>query len=542
MAAACASQVQEVRSRPLARRALAALLALGLAIATLAVLLASDGFALGDLRAHLSGMQRTAPARRLKASGSQDDLIHVCLSSDDTDLRAIAVAIRSCLAAAREPEKLQFHLVTAEQLVTLFQEVIKVHLPDVPIKLHHNTPLQQHLQNLIEQRDTSRARKSLASPFNFAPFYLHEFISGRRGAKGNIDRLIYLDADAVVLGDVAELHSLDLQGRTVAAVKNCALRWEDYIDFEALFHLGFKTYDPDACVIGRGIFVYDVARWVDQNMTGKVEDWMDRYKRTFDDLWFDGMTLAPWMLAVDDDFVELGGEWDCNGASRESMTIPESQHLRRSGFDYMALRTLETNFSEYGRVQPYVVQCSSTAKMLHFNGGMRPWIIERFGKIAPICAEPSKMEGHKWKWRRQVKVYCEESNFVACPEIWWNYISEETACALKDFDKEWIPDEQRWMDHQVDNEEAKRMAEREWREGFSAAEKERLERLAILGKEKRRERFRLHWGSESEPWKQRDGKKRKTPQKTQKTDKEKGGAKPQTPQSQEEEGEDEDTQ
>lgn len=502
---------------------------MGLATGLFAVLLVSDGFALADLGGIFRAMPHPAPRRRLKASGPQSDVVHVCLSSDDTDLRAAAVAIRSAVAAAKEPEKLHFHLVTAEQMVVLFQEVIKTHLPDVHVELHHNTELQQRIQSLIEQRDTSRARKALASPFNFAPFYMHEFLSDRKGSKSKIERIIYLDPDVVVLGDLAELHRMDLQGRTVAAAQNCGHRWMDYIDFEVLYSLGndiVKDYDPDACITDRAVFVYDVQRWIGQNMTGKIEEWMLRYKRTAEDLWFDGMTLAPWMLAMGDDYVELGAEWDCSGASRESMSIPESRLLRKSGFDHQALSSLGTNFSEYGRVQPYVVMCSANAKLLHFNGGLRPWQIERFGKLAPICAEPTTMEGHSWKWRRSVKVYCEESAFVACPEIWWRHISSETACALKDFDKEWSADEGRWMDHQVDDEEAKRSAEREWREQFSNAEKERLERAVIVGNQKRRERFRYHWGSETEPWKLRQKRKKHKPDKV-------GKPKPQETQPQE---------
>merc|ERR1719323_911772 len=36
--------------------------------------------------------------------------------------------------------------------------------------------------------------------------------------------------------------------------------------------------------------------------------------------------------------------------------------------------------------------------------------------------------------------------FVTCAEIWSSFISEETACALKDFDKEWRLDERFWLE------------------------------------------------------------------------------------------------
>jgi len=373
---------------------------------------------------------------------------------------------------------------------------VKKHLPGVPVDVRHSTALQNRIHSLMSFRDTSRARRELATPFNLAAFYLHDFLSSRKSSKVNAKRVIHIDTDTVILGDLAELYDMDLQGRTVAAVKNCKLRMEDYIDFEVLHSFGYTRFDPQGCVTERSIFMYDVQQWVKKNITGTIEDWLVRYRSSKEDLWFDGMSTAPWMLAVDMDYLELGEEWGCQGAGRESMTIPESQNLRRSGFDYAAFQTLGVQFSEYGRVQPYTVTCSANAKLIHFNGGMRPWLANRFKKMAPPCVLPVVLQDQEWMWSRRVKVYCEESTFVACPEIWWKHISEETACALKDFDKEWQEDEDKWTDHQMDDEEAKRAAEREERQKLSVEEQEKLQREDEMLRERRRERFRLQWGSE----------------------------------------------
>jgi len=447
--------------------------------------------------------------RRLEESGdAKDNEIHVCLTSDDTDLRGLVVTIRSAVASAREPGRFHFHVVTLETLVSLFKEALKTHLPGVRVSVRHNAQLQRRIQSFISFRETSRARRELVTPLNFAPFYLHEFLVSKKNGKVPAERIIYLDPDTVVLGDLAELHAMDLQGHAIGAVKTCSQRLEDYVDLEALTGLGFSQYSPSDCIPQRAVFVYDVQHWVQRNMTGTIEDWLLRYRSSTDDLWFDGVSLAPWILAVGKDYAELGEEWTCSGAGRDSMTVPESKTLRRSGFDVAALRALGVQFSEYGRVQPYVVTCSATAKLLHFNGGMRPWLVDRFNALPPPCLAPQVLAAEEWKWMRRVKVYCEESAFIACQEIWWKHISEEAACDLKDFDKEWQEDEDKWTDHQMDDEDGKRAVEREARDKLAFDEQEKLRREEERLHEKRRERFRYHWGAD-EPlpsWKRRDKK------------------------------------
>merc|ERR1712228_96473 len=80
------------------------------------------------------------------------------------------------------------------------------------------------------------------------------------------------------------------------------------------------------------------------------------------------------------------------------------------------------------------------------NGEMKPWLLESFDKQGPVCATPDSFAGFRWEWLKQVKVFCEETTFVRCAEIWTSFISEETACALKDFDKEWRLDEGFWTE------------------------------------------------------------------------------------------------
>merc|ERR1711920_598273 len=142
----------------------------------------------------------------------------------------------------------------------------------------------------------------------------------------------------------------------------------------------------------------------------------------------------------------------------------ESQGLRKAGFDHQALRTLEVKLTDYGGILPYVVTCSATGKLLHYNGAMKPWLMDRFDKMGPACALPQSFRGtseYSWKWAKDIKVFCEWLTFVNCAELWTSYISESASCALKDFDNEWHEDESRWHTKKADDEATAEKARKE---------------------------------------------------------------------------------
>jgi len=265
--------------------------------------------------------------------------------------------------------------------------------------------------------------------------------------------VIYVDTDTVLLGDLAELHEMDLQDHSSAAVKYCLQHWNDYINFGMLTELGYGHFNPKQCIANRGVMVLDLPRWKAANMTGKIEHFLQLYRSAREDLWVGGMSQPPWLLAMNGDYFNLGDAWNCNGLGRESMAPLETQTLRKAGFDRMALKTLGANLVAGGSVVPYVVMCSSTGKLLHFNGAMKPWLSERFTGMWPACALPQGFAAEQhWVWQRTVRVFCEPMKFVSCAELWSRYISEDAACALKDFDKEWAEELEKWNIPEDDNQ------------------------------------------------------------------------------------------
>merc|ERR1712039_82841 len=124
-------------------------------------------------------------------------------------------------------------------------------------------------------------------------------------------------------------------------------------------------------------------------------------------------------------------------------------------------RGLGVKFGPYGSISPYVVTCSSSAKLLHYNGEMKPWVADRLRRQSPACSLPRSVD-HKWAWQKTVRVYCDDITFVSCSELWSLFITQRAVGALKDLDSEWVEEERRWLDQR--------------REDHDKAEKERKDR------------------------------------------------------------------
>jgi len=175
-------------------------------------------------------------------------------------------------------------------------------------------------------------------------------------------------------------------------------------------------------------------------------------RRAGPDLWLRS-PLPPFLLAVNGSHLDLPSDWDCDGAGREQMSAAESQVLRRSGFDPKAFRELGLGHSAAGNVRPYLATCAAGAKLLHYSGAQKPWMLEALGKPSPVCALPTMFAWRRrWESRKDVKVFCETASFVSCGEIWSHFLDEGAACALKDFDKEWQVDEEAFVARQAEEE------------------------------------------------------------------------------------------
>jgi lipopolysaccharide biosynthesis glycosyltransferase len=84
----------------------------------------------------------------------------------------------------------------------------------------------------------------------------------------DVKRLIYLDVDMIVLGDVSELWNLDLKGYPIAAVvdivKVVSCSWGGIANYK---QLGLA---PETRYFNAGLMVIDVKQWIDNEIPKKV--------------------------------------------------------------------------------------------------------------------------------------------------------------------------------------------------------------------------------------------------------------------------------
>ncbi len=116
------------------------------------------------------------------------------------------------------------------------------------------------------------------------------------------ERLLYLDADVVVVADVTPLLWLDLAGKPVAGVIDWGVATVS--DAEGVPDWAELGLAPDTPYLNSGVLVIDVDAWVAADLTGRALTYAGRHRQL--DL-PDQQTLNA---VLGGDFVALGLEWN----------------------------------------------------------------------------------------------------------------------------------------------------------------------------------------------------------------------------------------
>ena len=91
----------------------------------------------------------------------------------------------------------------------------------------------------------------------------------------SVDRLLYLDADLLVLDDISELWALPLEGAIVAAAQDMAVpRVSSPMGLRRFEQLGIA---PDAPYFNAGVYLADLAGWREEEITEKTLTYLERY-------------------------------------------------------------------------------------------------------------------------------------------------------------------------------------------------------------------------------------------------------------------------
>jgi GDP-mannose transporter len=215
---------------------------------------------------------------------------------------------------------------------------------------------------------------SLKSRYNFASFYAAEMLPA------NTARVIYLDTDVVVLSDLLELMQLPLGEKALAITYDCAQKFlRTYLAPGPLDPLlarhipdsAAAALGPQTCTGNRGLVVMDIAAWQRANITATIEALLGAWIDSGGNLWHHGVSQPPFLLASANLAKELDPSWNVLGLGRNSMAVREhSSMLKRAT---SAQRSALDKYLPSSGKLPFMAVGSSSAKLLHYNGGFKPW-------------------------------------------------------------------------------------------------------------------------------------------------------------------------
>ncbi|XP_013374314.1 PREDICTED: glycosyltransferase 8 domain-containing protein 2 isoform X3 [Chinchilla lanigera] len=207
------------------------------------------------------------------------------------------------------------------------------------------------------------SRPELLQPLNFVRFYLPLLIHQH-------EKVIYLDDDVIVQGDIQELYDTTLAlGHAAAFSGDCDLpaaqdlsrlvglqnTYMGYLDYrkKSIKDLGIS---PSTCSFNPGVIVANMTEWRHQRITKQLEKWMQR------NVQYAPAACGPFLCRENLYSSSLGG-----GVATSPMlivfhgrysTISPLWHIRHLGW------SPDARYSE---------RFLQEAKLLHWDGQHKPW-------------------------------------------------------------------------------------------------------------------------------------------------------------------------
>lgn len=253
---------------------------------------------------------------------SSSALVHVVVAGDRNQAPGVVASSRSVFESTRSPERIDLHVVVdppshrdieASLRCAMRNDAgsrrITVHSFDVWRYARVGAK-----KNLTIRAPINEHKGNLAAGPNFARFYLAELLPR------DIVKVVYLDADTIVLKDVAHLFETSLTSATpeshaIAAVsrkyKAMCGSFINCKSSEVRFLLRSQQIDDpetDLDAFNAGVMVIHLERWRAQRLTRQVEFWIS---------WNADLPLyklgsnPPLVLAVRDKFQHLDPRWNC---------------------------------------------------------------------------------------------------------------------------------------------------------------------------------------------------------------------------------------
>jgi alpha-1,4-galacturonosyltransferase len=171
-----------------------------------------------------------------------------------------------------------------------------------------------------------------------------------------LDKVVFLDDDIVVQGDLTPLWDVDLGGKVNGAVETCrgedewvmSKRLRNYFNFS--HPLIAKHLDPEECAWAYGMNIFDLQAWRKTNIRETYHSWLRENLKSNLTMWKLG-TLPPALIAFKGHVHIIDSSWHMLGLGYQSKTNIENV---------------------------------KKAAVIHYNGQSKPWLEIGFEHLRPF--------------------------------------------------------------------------------------------------------------------------------------------------------------
>lgn len=265
-----------------------------------------------------------------------NDAQRLCLvlGCDDRFARPLGVALFSALAHFDKAQAARIFVIDggiSAQSKERLERIVRRVRPD--LRIHWIAPGTESMLGLEGARHLSPAA------------YLRLFIPALVPAE--ITRVLYLDCDILVRGNLADLWRVNLEGKPVGAVRDFAVS-----EIAHLFS-GVKDYreigvDPAAAYFNSGLLLIDVARWRTGKVAADALAYAVKYGGALPNCDQDALNAV-----LSGEWLPLDYRWNVQYALLHLHDLPPSAFAR----ELLPLR-------------PALLK---EAEIVHFTGALKPW-------------------------------------------------------------------------------------------------------------------------------------------------------------------------
>ncbi|CAE7027575.1 GATL9, partial [Symbiodinium sp. CCMP2592] len=222
--------------------------------------------------------------------------VHVALSGDDRHMEGLLAVLQSLVLGVSDAQRVCVHVFALQQELVGLKAALGCSFKDrlaedeadpdalfvggVAVKIHIFSESEVLSDEMAVDAGVTVEAGDLNAPHNFVRFHLGKWIPYAQ-------RIVYLDTDVIVKGDVCDLHdsvfheSYTVSGKVLAAVPRRHLPLSFYLK---VFSPRMPIWVPSSAPsFNAGVMVIDMRAWAELNVTGEVLTWARRNKNR--DLW-----------------------------------------------------------------------------------------------------------------------------------------------------------------------------------------------------------------------------------------------------------------